>query len=178
MNQHLGRARDGDPSSKRIVIDALSTRIGRMALYYARRTGEDPDDLLQEAWVGLLEALSELDLDIGSPEQYLVCSARWRVLDAIKRARVRRSASLEDLDFLEELDCSYPDSALSAACAGAFVDHLNDSQRGVLSCLLSGLTWREAGEALGCSSANVAYYVRQLRRKYEEWSEEDVAPAL
>lgn len=178
MNQLLGRARDGDPSSKRKVIDALRTRIGRMALYYARRTGEDPDDLLQEAWVGLLEALPELNLDIGSPEQYLVCSARWRVLDAIKRARVRRSTSLEDLDFLEELDGACPDSALSTACVGAFVDHLNESQRGVLRCLLSGLTWREAGEALGCTSANVAYYVRQLRRKYTEWSEEDVRQSL
>ena len=28
---------------------------------------------------------------------------------------------------------------------------------------------REVGSALGCTSANVAYHVRQIRRQWEEW---------
>ena len=34
----------------------------------------------------LLEALPALDPNIGSPDQYLIQHARWRLLDAIKRA--------------------------------------------------------------------------------------------
>jgi DNA-directed RNA polymerase specialized sigma24 family protein len=34
---------------------------------------------------------------------------------------------------------------------------------------MAGRTWREAGDALGCSSANVAYHMRRIRRRYAEW---------
>ena len=78
------RARAGDPAATEAVVEALRPRLVRMAAYYARRSGEDPDDLLQEAWVGLLEALPALDLGIGSPDQYLIQRARWRLLDAVK----------------------------------------------------------------------------------------------
>ena len=47
---------------------------------------------------------------------------------------------------------------------------MNDRQRAILDCLLAGLTWREAGSVLGCTSANIAYHVRQIRRQYEEWA--------
>lgn len=147
-----------------------------MAAYYGRVSGEDADDLLQEAWLGLLEALPELNLHIGTPEQYLIARARWRLLDAVKRARVRRCLPL-DMDMDDMMPATSAESAVSSACTTEFVGQLRDSQRDVLNCLMRGLTWRETGEALGCTSANVAYYVRQIRRKYEEWFE-DVAPAL
>jgi DNA-directed RNA polymerase specialized sigma24 family protein len=64
------RARHGDRWATEAVVETLRPRLERMAAYYARCSGEDPDDLLQEAWVGLLEALPVLDLTIGSPDQY------------------------------------------------------------------------------------------------------------
>jgi len=42
----------------------------------------------------------------------------------------------------------------------------------VLNCLLDGMTWREAGDALGCTSANIAYYVRQIKEEYRQWAGE------
>ena len=90
MKSCYERARAGDPAATEAVVESLRPRLERMASYYARCSGEDPDDLLQEAWVGLLEALPLLDLGIGSPDQYLIQRARWRLLDAVKRARVRR----------------------------------------------------------------------------------------
>jgi RNA polymerase sigma-70 factor (ECF subfamily) len=178
MIHSLKRARDGDPSSKKKITDILRARLAKMAHHYARCTGEDADDLLQEAWVGLLEALSELNLEIGSPEHYLIRSARWRLLDSIKRAKVRRCLSLDEFDYGLDCDPGGANTVLSSACAADFVAGLTDTQRAVLECLLCGLTWREAGDVLGCTSANIAYYVRQMRRKWEEWSEDPVAPAL
>lgn len=138
-----------------------------MAAYYARRCGEDADDLAQEAWLGLLEALPQLDLAIGQPEQYLIARARWKMLDMVKRERIRRCISLDNE--LVDAMCLSSDDISTSACASEFASHLKCTQREVLACLLSGLTWREAGEQLGCASANVAYHVRKIRRRYEEW---------
>ncbi|HEY3269569.1 MAG TPA: sigma-70 family RNA polymerase sigma factor [Armatimonadota bacterium] len=151
------------------MVDILRPRVARMSAHYARRSGEDADDLMQEAMVGVLEALPELDTRIGQPDQYLLRHARWRVLDAIKRARVRRCLPLD-----EAAGESLPSTAaapVSDACVKEFTAALQDNQRAVLGCLMAGLTWREAGAVLGCTSANVAYHVRQIRRRYEEWAE-------
>ncbi|MCE5314993.1 MAG: sigma-70 family RNA polymerase sigma factor [Armatimonadota bacterium] len=171
MNACIRRAREGDQSAKRKLVETLRPRIAKMAAYYGRICGEDPDDLLQEAWLGLLEALPEVDMKIGTPEQYLITRARWKLLDAVKRAKVRRCASLDDAG-LEHLTPVGSDGAVASACVSEFVGELKTTQREVLYCLLAGLTWREAGEKLGCASANIAYHVRQIRRRYEEWSEE------
>ncbi len=162
-------ARDGDAGAIRDVVEALRPRVARMSAFYARRTGEDPDDLLQDAWIGVLEALPALDLDIGQPDQYLLQRARWRVLDVLKRAHVRRCLPLEDsyADTMPAPDPSPP----SAACLSEFTGSLKETQKAVLDCLMDGLTWREAGRVLGCTSANVAYHVRQIRRRYEEWAD-------
>jgi len=158
-----------------------------MAWYYARRTHEDADDLLQEAWIGLLEALREVDLNIGDPEQYLILRARWRLLDAVKHARLRRHDSLSENgndEFASE-DAEpgaapraaeqHIDHILASLCIAEFATKLKPPQRTILHCLMRGLTWRETGGVLGCSSANVAYHVRQIARAYEAWSEEPVA---
>lgn len=171
MKTYLRRARDGDPLATEAVVEALRPRITKMSHYYARRCGEDPDDLLQEAWLGLLEALPELNLGIGTPEQYLIQCARWRLLDAVKRARVRRCAPLED-SHVETISYSDSESTEAAVHVSEFAGQLKSMQQDVLNCLLEGLTWREAGSVLGCTSANIAYYVRQIRRRYQEWDED------
>ncbi|HEU4752080.1 MAG TPA: sigma-70 family RNA polymerase sigma factor [Armatimonadota bacterium] len=168
MTHCIERARAGDPGAREALAEQLRPRLERMAGYYARRCGEDPDDLLQEAWLGLLEALPQVDLRIGSPEQHLVQRARWRLLDAIKRARLRRCAPLE-----EETPgpgAPVPEVAAGRADVDRFLAGLKSSQRAIVECLLQGLTWREAGSVLGCTSANVAYHMRQIRRQYERWN--------
>ena len=67
------------------------------------------------------------------------------------------------------------ETAVASACVSEFAGRLKENQRAVLACLMDGLTWREAGRALGCTSANIAYHVRHIRRRYEEWSAEPVA---
>ncbi len=168
MTLCLARAREGEPAAIRRLVEHLGPRIRKMAAYYAHRCGEDADDLTQEAWLGLLEALPELDFGVGQPEQYLIARARWRVLDTVKRERIRRCASLDD--DLPPAECCSADRPDDAAYASEFARQLAPTQRRVLDCLLRGLTFRQAGETLGCASANIAYHVRKIRRCYEEWS--------
>ncbi len=144
-----------------------------MALHYARVSGENADDLLQESWVGLLDALPNLDLTVGTPEQYLLRCARWRLLDAIKRGRLRRCLPLDE-SVTGGLNRAADDGGLAAIAPAEFVRGLKATQRAVVACLLRGLTWREAGDALGCTSANVAYHVRQIQREYHAWHTESV----
>ena len=177
MNQCFARAKDGDPSATATLVELLRPRVVRMAAHYARCCREDQDDLLQEAWAGLLEALPALDLRIGSPEQYLIQYARWRLLDAIKRARVRHCDPIDDA-LAETLTDPSRETALETALAAVYVTdftvRLTATQRAVLACLLAGLTWREAGDLLGCTSANIAYHVRRIRQQYAEWTGEEL----
>lgn len=175
MRSLLEQARGGDPAAKKTVIKSLKTRVARMAAYYARCASEDPDDLAQEAWLGLLEALPRLDMSIGDPEQFLVRHARWRLLDSIKRARVRRMSSLDDTAGAENLLDHAAQDMLAGLWTSQFVQDLPRTQQAVLRCLLAGLTWREAGAQLGCSSANIAYHVRQIRRQFAESLDETPA---
>jgi hypothetical protein len=46
-----------------------------MAHFYARRCGEDADDLLQEAWLEILEELPNANLTIARPNSFC-CSGR------------------------------------------------------------------------------------------------------
>jgi len=136
-----------------------------MAGYYARRCPEEADDLLQEAWLGVLEALPTLDRQIGEPEQYLLRYARWRLLDAVRRAYQRH----DPLSLDDDLTGAGTDSALETLALHGFLDQLTPIQRAIVGCLLAGCTWREAGKVLDCSSANIAYHVRRIGEQYRRW---------
>jgi RNA polymerase sigma factor (sigma-70 family) len=141
-----------------------------MARHYARRCGEDADDLLQEAWLGLLEALPNLNPTIGSAEQYLLRCARWRMLDSIRRVRRRRCNPLDPAD-AEQLPAPPRGSPEEGVVVEEFLAGLPTTQQALVRCLLAGLTWREAGARLGFTSANVAYHIRRVQRRWEHWEE-------
>lgn len=156
----------------RELYERLSPRLAGLSAYYARRCREDADDLLQEAWLGVFEALPRLDVTIGDPEQYLLRYARWRVLDVVRRS-LRREAPTA----LEE-DLSGPGGVgevLDSLLLARFLAQLTPIQRDVIACLLAGCTWREAGVLLGCSSANVAYHVRRIGERYRAWRQQYAA---
>lgn len=164
----LARARNRDPAAVEELVQSLRPRLTRMALHYAKTVHEDADDLLQEAWAGLLEVLPDVDLAIGTPEQYLIRVARWRLLDARRRACAHQPIQT-DMENIDSLPCPVQAAALTSVEVSDFVLSLKPVQRAILTFLLAGLTWREAGRLLGCTSANVAYHVRQIRKAYEEW---------
>ena len=166
MRALIQRAKAGDESARHELAIALWPRLLSMAKYYARVSGEDPDDLLGEAWCALFGALQQVDLRIGQPECFLVERARWRVLDYLKWLKRRREAEPDD----EGLEAHGPDIApgvVGTTMLADLVADLSDTQRRVLVGVLRGHTWREVASHLGCSGANVAYHVKQIRQKWE-----------
>ena len=160
------QAKAGDHKARRLLAEQLRVRVERMAHYYASRSGEEYEDLLQEAWLTLFQALQDVNFSIGSPSCYLLKRAKWRMLDVIKSNRRRQHASLADF---EE---TYPSTqnAASDGLAGAecvqLQSHLTEVQRKILLDLMEGCTWREVGARRGFSSANVDYHLKRIRETY------------
>jgi len=175
MEKLLLRARAGDVAAQDKLRTMLRPRLESLAGYYASRTGMDPADLLQEAWLAVFEALPTLDTTVGTPSQFLLKHARWQILDHIRWSKRR---SCEPLDLAEE---TVADTHVGAPGPGD-VDarmlvqdlerRLNERQRVILKGLLDGRTWRQIGDSMGCTSANVAYHVRGIREAYGKMTSE------
>lgn len=171
-------ARAGDVAAQDRLRETLRPRLESLAGYYASRTGMDSADLLQEAWVAVFEALPTVDVTVGTPTQFLLKHARWQILDHI-RWNKRRSHDALDETFDETVEAG--EGAMGAGSgqpdtsdveAKIIVEdlerRLNARQRAVLHGLMEGHTWRQIGDTLGCTSANVAYHVRGIRQAYSE----------
>lgn len=156
-----------DRSTEATLLE-LQSRLARMADHYARCSRLDREDLLQEAWLALLEASRAFDPQLGELTPYLLQRARWRMLDAIKYTRLRSfAAAAEPSEAVEAHGCAFrPEDSVDLA---EFTARLTPLQQQIVNCLLQGLTWRETGERLEFSSANVAYHVREIRRRYLQW---------
>lgn len=165
MPQVLDNERE-ECSSAPQILDALTTRIEKMAAYFGRSCGVDVDDLRQEAWVAVFETAPNLDRSIGSPEQHLLKRARWRILDTIRSHRRRQHLSLSEVQGHE---IAYTENWGNADIAELNA-RLTLTQRRILRALLEGYTWREVGALVGCTSANVAYHVRRIRSHYDALS--------
>lgn len=181
MDKLLLSARAGNVAAQDRLRETLRPRLESLAGYYASRTGMDAADLLQEAWVAVFEALPMVDVTVGTPSQFLLKHARWQILDHI-RWNKRRSHEALDETLVDSQEISENNFSVSAsACshpgtgdveARLMVEdlerRLNARQKAILHGLLDGRTWRQIGDSLGCTSANVAYHVRGIRQAYSE----------
>lgn len=168
MEKLLLRARGGDAAAQDRLRSMLRPRLESLAGYYASRTGMDPADLLQEAWLAVFEALPTLDTTIGTPSQFLLKHARWQILDHI---RWNKRRSCEPLECGEDTGAAGMTGDVTGDVDARMLvqdleRRLNERQRTILSGLLQGRTWRQIGDSMGCTSANVAYHVRGIRAEY------------
>jgi len=171
-------ARDGDSTAQDRLREALRPRLESLAGYYASRTGMDAADLLQEAWVAVFEALPTVDVTVGTPAQYLLKHARWQILDHI-RWNKRRSHDMLDDALIETPEVAENNFGTGSARPGTqdvevkmmiedLERRLSERQKHILQGLLDGHTWRQIGDSLGCTSANVAYHVRGIRQAFSD----------
>lgn len=172
----IQKAQGGDFKSLCAIIEELRSRIQSLANYYAKCGDQDPEDLFQEAWLGVLEALKEVDISIGEPQQYIIKRAKWRMLNFSKWNKRRQHESLEEIDLAccptvqeESEKLNQLEQSIAGVHLSQFFKRLNQKQRALVGLLLAGNTWREAASKLDCTSANVAYHVRQIQKVYLQW---------
>ena len=180
----LQRAKQGDTRAQERLRKSLTPRLESLAGYYASRTGMDANDLLQEAWVAVYEVLPTVDMSIGTPSQYLLKHARWQILDHIRWNKKRSHEALDEV-LVETSEMTQSHFAIRSNLPGAeevesrlmleiLEARLSVRQRAILRGLLAGHTWRQIGDSLGCTSANVAYHVRGIRQAYADVAYADV----
>lgn len=174
MENLLVRARGGDAAAQDRLRESLRPRLESLAGYYAARTGMESADLLQEAWVGVFEALPTVDTTIGTPSQFLLKHARWQVLDHIRWSNRRRHEPLDVTDevFADEGRCAGASEVEARLLVAELERRLSQRQKLILQGLLDGCTWRQIGDSLGCTSANVAYHVRGIRQAWGQMTAE------
>lgn len=176
MDTVLLRARAGDVAAQETLRERLRPRLESLAGYYAARTGMDAADLLQEAWLAVFEALPTVDLGVGTPAQFLLKHARWQILDHIRWSNRRRCEPLDNLDEgLAAWGAAGPAGVSDVEARLLIADleqRLNRRQKYILRGLLDGHTWRQIGDDLGCTSANVAYHVRGIRQAWGKMTAE------
>ncbi|MCD4654382.1 sigma-70 family RNA polymerase sigma factor [bacterium] len=159
MNELVAKAGRGDVRAQEELLRLLAPRLEHIVRKYEWINGIEADDLRQEANMAVIEGLSRVDPSIGSSSEYLLKFARWRLLDCLKKIRRRK----EDV---------YAEVRVEAFEAGPIPDtemlekRLTDRQKRIVSLLIQGYTWREIGDMLGFTAANIAYHLKKIRKVY------------
>src|SRR5689334_5485399 len=156
------------PHGRRLDPQALGDHIDR--LYRAARalcgSREEAEDLVQETFASVLRRPRTLraDDDIG----YLLRSLRNTFLTTRRAASRRpRTEPLPDqLEFVEDRRAVRPEASVEAAEVYAAISVLPDDFRDVLVAIdVVGLSYREAGHALGVPEATVTTRLYRARRR-------------
>jgi RNA polymerase sigma factor (sigma-70 family) len=163
MKALIRQAQGGCSQARAQLATALQPRLSSMARYYARRGNLDYEDLLQEAWCAVYEALPETKLHIGAPEHFLLRRARWAVLDYLKWSLRRQMDPLEE-DYQEAGAASAAPEIDLRVTLGDVAAGLTPVQRQVLELLIEGDNCTSAAGKLGCTTANVSYHLGHVRR--------------
>ena len=163
MKELIAKAQMGCRGARSQLATLLRPRLMGIARYYSRKTGLDYDDLLQEAWCAVFEALPETNLNIGAPEEYLMRRARWAVLDYLKWSMRRQMDPLEDWN--EGTVDSPASDTVTEVTVEKLAKALTPIQQSIVSLLLEGETCTSAAVTLGCTTANVSYHLGQVRRR-------------
>ncbi len=141
----------GDTAAYRVLLTALGDLLRR---YYRRRiAGHDAEDLVQEALIAI--HTKRATYDVRQPfTPWLYAVARYKLMDHLRRKRVRAAISLDDAGDL------FAEDESEAAIARRDLDRLLQSlpeatQQYIRQVKIEGLTTAEAAERAGRSEISV-----------------------
>jgi RNA polymerase sigma factor (sigma-70 family) len=163
MKSTIKQARFGDSRSREAVVRHLQPRVESCSRYYSRRCSVDADDLKQEMWLGIFQALERVDVSIGDPVQYLLAHGRFALLTSLRRRRVP-NADVEAAEQLPAME-SVEQYVVEDQTIRGFVRALDDTANRIVSYLMEGHTRSDAARMLGCTPANITYHLRRVSRQ-------------
>ena len=163
--------------------EAYSALIGRWLFAVRSRasiydkSGIDFEDLVQEGFIGLMNAVKAYDNDFGASFSTFafLCIDR-KILDAVKKSLGKKQIPKHALVFLEdnfdlESDKSVnPESVIIsqeniAILKQRIAEKLSDREREVLNLYLSGYSYQGIAEKLKCTLKSVDNAMQRLRKK-------------
>ncbi len=159
MNELVAKAGRGDVKAQEELLKHLNPRLERIVKKYSWINGIEADDLRQEAYMAVIEGLDRVDITIGSSSEYLLKFARWRLLDCLKKIKRRREDYYAEVRTDAVENGPIPETEM-------LEERLNDRQKEIVSLLIQGYTWREIGDKMGFTAANIAYHLKKIRVIY------------
>jgi RNA polymerase sigma-70 factor (ECF subfamily) len=164
-------------------FDAVMEKYGRLLRaairgFCPRDMTADSDDIAQEAYLRVWRAVAS-GREIPSPASYLYRVAATATIDAIRRAKARREATLDpldpDADARAELHTPPEEGPEQVAAARQLVDKCQQvlrsftiDRRRAVALHLQGLTTEEIGRLLGWSEAKARNLIYRALRDLRE----------
>lgn len=160
MNELVRQAGEGNVKAQEELLKKLTPRLEKIVRKYEWVHGMDRDDLKQEAFMAVIEGLGRVDITIGSSSEYLLKFARWRLLDCLKKVMRHKKKELRNMaEFI-------PTDANLSAEMELLEGRMTSVQKQILKYLTEGHTWREIGDMMGFTAANVSHHLKQIRKLY------------
>ena len=141
----------GDAAAYRVLLTALGDLLRR---YYMRRAArEDTEDLVQEALIAIHTRRATYD-QVQPFTPWLYAIARYKLLDHLRRARVRMTVALEEAGDVFADDES--DAALARRDLDKLLETLPPETRALVRQVkIEGMTTQEAADRAGRSEIAV-----------------------
>ena len=163
--------------------DAYSTLVGRYVFAVRSRasiyvnSGIDFEDLVQEGFIGLMNAVDAYDNDFGTSFSTFafLCIDR-KILDAVKKSLSKKQIPKHALVFLEDSfdiesnKSENPESVIISkenlfGLKEKIAKNLSKKEQEVLNLYLSGDSYLEIAERLSCSQKSVDNAMQRIRKK-------------
>lgn len=163
--------------------DAYSTLVGRYLFAVRSRasiydkSGIDFEDLVQEGFIGLMNAVNAYDNDFGTSFSTFafLCIDR-KILDAVKKSLSKKQIPKHALVFLEDnfdIQGSKSDNPESVVISKENLSNLKQKiakslskkEQEVLNLYLIGCSYQDISKRLSCSQKSVDNAMQRIRKK-------------
>lgn len=152
-------SQSGDRLAYRALLDAAR---GRLTVYFARRLSADPgsaEDLVQDTLMAIHEKRATYDVT-QSFGAWMHGIARYKLIDHYRRRKVRETVPIGERDFADANDTT--EAALARLDLNELLSRLPAKQAEAIRLTqLSGLTAREAADAMQASESSVKVSVHR-----------------
>ncbi len=168
-------AQNGDEEALEILLERYKPLARKLAQRYFIRGG-DPDDVIQEAMIGLFKAVQSFDGAGVYPFAALAQKSCERsIIDAVRRADTEKNSFLNDSVPLDEqaLADLFPEEEEMEATVEVLLakwkEHLSEREFRILELRLQGLSYKEIALRLAVSPKSVDNALQRIRKKLQDF---------
>jgi len=162
----------------KILLERITPALRHIARRHLLRGFYSEEDLYQEMCLYLWQNYSQ-GLPIGINEAYVIKGCEFHIQNFLRKGRPKaKFSSLEQLisdrgqtlgDILEDKKSDFRSSIGDKVTVDEIRDiGLSKKEQSVFSCLLKGLTVREAAKELGISHVMVIKYKKKIKNKWRK----------
>ena len=162
----------------RILLERITPTLRHIARRHVLRGFYSEEDLYQEMCLYMWQHYSQ-GLPIGINEAYVIKGCEFHIQNFLRKGRPKaRLSSLDQLisergqklvDVLEDKRSDFRLSIEDKVTVDEIRDvGLSEKEKSVLSCLLRGLTVREAANELGISHVMVLKHKKNIKKKWRK----------